>query len=320
MSETTNLPEGGSESATSLSLEDAVNLDFYDPGEDTEETEAEQTSEQETEAEEAHEATETAEDDDTAEAEDEGPDDETDKPEPEDDVTVTVNGEKIPLKDLKAGYMRTQDYTRKTQEVAQRRRDLEAMTARVTNTVTAIADYLVSQIPEPPNPQLAMTNPGEFVQRKALYEAAVAQVNQLLVQAGEAKQVAQELTAQQRAELLQQEFAKLSEAFPSVATEDGRRQFFEDAAAAARELGYTDEEIKSVMDHRMFKLAHYAMLGMKAEKAKEKARAKVQNAPPVAPQKRQKSAEASRIARNREAMKRLERTGSIYDALAIDFD
>lgn len=317
-----NLPSGGTDDVSqSLSLDDAAALNFDDPETDNIEEEAARQPEEVTDEAQGQEADETtAEDDDQAEDEGEGTANEADKPEPEDGVTVTVNGEKVALSDLKAGYMRQADYSRKTNEVANARKGLEAMTARVTNTVNAVADYLARQIPEAPDPSLAMTNPGEFVQRKAMHEAAVAQVNALLSQAGEAKTVANQLTDQQRTDLIQSEFAKLSETFPTVAAPEGRKKFFDDASAAAKELGYSEDEIKTVVDHRMFKLAHYAMIGLRAEQAKAKAAKKVENVPPVAPQKRQQGTNASQTARNREAMKRLTRSGSIADAMAIDFD
>lgn len=320
-----NLPSGGTGEAEPLSLDDAMAIDIFDPSEEPEEAEnAEQSQDEPGEIEDDQEAEDIeATADDEAEGEEPGETDEASEPDPEpaDDVHVTVNGERLALSELKAGYQRQADYSRKTQEVAERRKGLEAMSARVNQTVEAVADFLIRQIPAAPDPQLAMTNPSQFVQQKAMHEAATAQVEALLGQAGQVRDVAQALTVEQQRELLQQENAKLAEVFPATATGEGRKAFFDTAAAAAKELGYSDDEIKTVMDHRMFSLAHYAAIGMRAEKAREKAKAKVQNAPPVASPKAQKQGvNASKARRNQEAMKRLARTGSIADALAIDFD
>lgn len=325
MSETTNLPMGGSESAHSLSLEEAANLDFLDPSEDNQEVEQDQTSEIEPDeamdGQEADEPTEPAEDDDPADDTDDGPDDPSDKPEPEDDVTVTVNGERVSLKELKAGFLRRQDYTHKTQEVADRRRDLEALSARVHQSVEAIVDHLTKQIPPAPDPKLAYTNPTAFVQQKAMHEAAVAEVEALLSQVNSPKEVQQQLSQEKLSEIREAELAALAEKFPTTRSKEGFDQFFQTAAAAAKELGYTDAEIQSALDHRLFALSYYASLGMKAEQAKQKAKAKVQSVPPVAPQKAaNQGVKASVARRNQEAMKRLAKTGSIHDALAIDFD
>lgn len=311
--ESDNLPSGGTDTAQPFTFDDAMKIEFDDPqDEDTVEGEEEEQS--------AEEPGEVPED---QEAEEPGAQDEEqaeESPEPEDDVHVTVNGEKLALSQLKSGYMRQADYTRKTQELGNKTRDLDALSARVTNSVNVIAEFLVKQIPEAPNPQLAMTNPGQFVQQKALHEAATAQVNALLEQAGQVKDVGTKLSDEQRKSLIEDENAKLAMAFPQTATDEGRKKFFDAAASAARELGFSDEEIGQSVDHRMFALAHYAKLGMQAEQAKAKAKAKVVDAPPVALQRRPQGPNAGQGARNKEAMKKLARTGSINDAMLVDFE
>lgn len=329
MSDHDNLPLGGTGDSQPLTLDDAMNVDFYDPSEDNEEIDtAEQSEAKPGEIDEDQEADEIdAAADADAEGEDEGEAAEGEEadaettPEPTDDVHVTVNGAKVALSELKAGYQRQADYSRKTAEVAEKRKGLEAMSAHVNQTVDVIADFLVKQIPAAPDPQLAMTNPAAFVQQKAMHEAATAQVTALLEQAGQVKGVTQALTTEQKRELLEQENAKLVERFPVTATNEGRKTFFDTAATAAKELGYTDAEITEVADSRMFALAHYAAIGMRAEKASEKAKAKVVNVPPVAnPKARPQGGNQATARRNQEAMKRLSRTGSIADAMAVDFD
>lgn len=326
MSEAAMTPEqsGNDSVRPSISLDDASEIDFYDPNEDTNEDEQPEQSETETDeatdGQESEEIDATAGDDDETEAEETGEEDEASTPEPGDDVSVTVNGEKLTLNELKRGYLREGDYTRKTQVISQKEKNLDALSARVTRSVNAIAEFLVQQLPAPPDFALSQTDPMAFMRQKAIYEAATQSLNDLLAKAGEVKEVGNTLTAEKRTELLQSENAKLAEAFPQTATAEGRQKFFETAASAAAEMGWSKDEIGQVTDHRMFKLAHYAALGLAAEKAKAKAKQKVQNVPPVTPQKRPQGANAAKVAKNREAMKRLARTGSIEDALAIDFD
>lgn len=234
-----------------------------------------------------------------------------------DDVVVDVNGEKLPLSELKSGYMKTADYTRKTQEVANKRRDLETLSTRVTQSVNAIADLLVRQLPPAPDTTLAMTDPAKYVQDKAMHDAMMAQITAVIDQANTTKDVVNKLTAEQRSELLQSENAKLAEAFPQTTKPESRKKFFDDVATVAKDLGYSQAELETVSDHRVFKLAYYAKLGMEAEKAKAKAAQKVVNAPPMTPNKRPQGAV---VKANKDAMKRLNQTGSIKDAMLIDID
>lgn len=296
-------------------LDNPENLDFEEADEDQPKPEAEEQgteTDSETDAPEDGQEAETA-DDETETAE-------GDEPKPvKDDVVIDVQGEKLPLSELKSGYMRTADYTRKTQEIGNRRRELDALTSRVTDSVNAIADLLIAQAPKAPDPTLAMTEPGRYVQEKAMHEAAMAQINSVLEKATGPKEVANKLTQEQRSEYLQSENAKLAEAFPQTTKPETRKKFFDDAASVARDLGYSDAEITAATDHRMFKLAHYAKLGLAAEKAAAKAKTKVVNVPPMAPNKRQ-APNASKVKQNQDAMKRLSQTGSIESAMAVDFD
>lgn len=319
-------PTGSESAAPSTSLDDPANYNWLEPGEEPEANPpvaAEQVSADETD--------ETPEDgDQEAETVDdaaEGEADETDGDTPEggdadpEAVIVTLQtGEKVSLKDLKAGYMMERDYRHKTGELGTKRRELDEMTARVTKSVDAIADFLAKQIPDAPDPSLAMTNPGEYVRQRAMHEAAMAQVNAIIEQANAPKDVVTKLSEEQKREEVETEFIQLAQFFPQVAKPEGRKAFFDNAASAAKELGYSDEEIQQSVDHRMFRLAHYAALGLKAEKARATANKKVENVPPVATGKRQAGTPAAKARANQDAMKKLSKTGSIHDAMSIDFD
>ncbi|HET6407932.1 MAG TPA: hypothetical protein VFG14_08630, partial [Chthoniobacteraceae bacterium] len=214
----------------STDIDNPENLNFWEPSADEPDDEANpeeqeddgiagETDEDAGEADQETEATAEAEeqDADDAEAEKQKP-----KASSDDEVLVTLKGgEQVPLKELKLGYMRERDYRVKTSEVANKGRELEALSNRVTNTVDAVANFLISQLPPEPNPALAMQNTGEFVRQKTMYDAAAAQINQLIAMAHEPKQVMQELTAQQRGDLIRAENARLVEIFPQTATREG---------------------------------------------------------------------------------------------------
>lgn len=319
-------PSGSESAAPSTSLDDPANLNWLEPGEepeanppvDDEQVSADETDETPEDGDQEAETVDEAADGETEDTDGSDPEEATDDP---DAVTVTLQtGEKVSLKDLKAGYMMERDYRHKTGELGTKRRELDEMTARVTKSVDAIADFLAKQIPDAPDPSLAMTNPGEYVRQRAMHEAAMASVNAIIEQANAPKDVVAKLSDEQKREAVETEFRQLAQFFPQVAKPEGRKAFFDNAAAAAKEIGYSDEEIHGSIDHRMFRLAHYAALGLKAEKAKATAAKKVENVPPVATGKRQAGQPAAKARANQDAMKKLSRTGSIHDAMRIDFD
>lgn len=98
------------------------------------------------------------------------------------------------------------------------------------------------------------------------------------------------------------------------------REFDRSVAEAAAFIGYSERDVAGMTDPRQFLLAHYAAKGIKAEQAEKKVTAKVQAAPAATPAKTAATKGNPQFLRNKEAMRRLEKSGSINDAMAIDFD
>jgi len=321
--ESANLPAGGSKTVEpSTDLDNPENLNFWEPGDEEEVAEANPNKEEEGIESETDEASEEDGQESDAPDDEQEPDPEAEPKEKEDAVVITLKGgEQVPLEELKLGYMRERDYRQKTMETGNQRRTLDEMTARVTRTVDAFASHLAGMLPDEPQPALAISNPNEYVRQKAMYDSALAQVNRIIEMANEPKDVAKKLTEQQEEELLSSEDAKLAEAFPQTRkSPEERKKFFDEAFKTAVDLGFTEQELKGNIDHRYFKLAYWAKKGLEAEKAKTKAMTKVNNAPPAVANGKSKGPASQTVRSNQDAMKKLSRTGSIRDAMAIDFE
>lgn len=322
--ESANLPSGGSKTVEpSTDLNNPENLNFVDSDDEEQNNPPSDAPGIESETDEASE--DGQESDDTEQQTEDDPDAEGDEPdaeEPADAVVVTLKGgEQVPLEELKLGYMRDRDYRSKTQETANKSKSLDEMTTRVVRTVDAIAAHLAGMLPEEPQPTLAIQNPNEYTRQKAIYDSALSQVNAIIRLANEPKEVAGKLTKEQEDSLVALNDEKLAEAFPQTRkSAEERRKFFDQTFQTARDLGFTDEELKGQIDHRYFKLAYYARLGLQAEQAKGKALAKVAQAPPAVVVGKAKGAAAQQARANQDAMKKLSKTGSIKDAMSIDFD
>lgn len=304
-----NLPEGGTDNAALSETDNPETWDYYDPDDDQDNAEVEGIEGTDDEAGEA-------EGQETEEGSDDAP--EVKATATQDAVVELSDGTKVTVKDLIAGNMRQQDYSRKTQEASELRKRLEADAQRIDGIMQAFVDHLTAMVPNEPDPSLAFREPGKYTAQKAAYDAAIAQVQKLLEMGSAPKEVQKALETGDRTARLRDENAKLAALFPATTTKEGRERFFTDAQAAAQELGFTVEDLQGVDDHRLFALAHWAKIGMDAQKARDKAKAKAAKAPPAAPVKPGQPARAAN--RNADAMRKLARSGSIKDAMAVDWD
>ncbi len=293
--ETDTLPSGGTDSVTPES-DTADNTTYWDPDDDQDTPEAEP---------------EPATDEGTEEST------ETEEAAPEQPAQIVLpDGTQVPLEEVTKGYLRQADYTRKVTEVATQRKALEADLQVTEGVIQTFIDHLTKMVPAAPDPAMAIRNPSGYVAAKAQYEAAMAQVQQLIEIGKQPKAIKEKLEQGDVQAKIAAENAALAEKIPMAATPEGRQKFFASAAEAAQHAGFSMDDLQGVTDHRLFVLAHWANEGLKAAKARETAKAKVANVPPAAPRK---PGQPAQVNRNADAMKRLTRSGSIRDAVKVDW-
>ena len=281
----------------------ASEYDYFDPDEDTEEAVEQDAPDDEGEAE--PEATDVATEAVAAYAEDTA-------------VVKLSDGTEMPVAELKNGYLRQSDFTRKTQELANERKTVSADAERMQRITTAFVDKLTSLVPNPPPTELIYSDPQKAYQMQQIHERAMAQVKELIDLGDAPKEISAAMQGDQVKKHRAAEFQNLVSMFPQVADPAKRVEFITEARSAAMELGWTAEQLDSVDDSKMIGLAHWAAKGMAAEKAKALAKAKVAAAPPATPRKPGQGARQANG--NAEAMRRLTRSGSIHDAVKIDWD
>lgn len=256
--------------------EPSVDVDQDDP-------ETDEEGEDEPESEEADE-----EDDD--EAEEEGEDEDADQPselDPEATVKVVVNGEEIEVSyaELKAGYSRTQDYTRKTQEIGELRRAAEQEKQKVleqqqewSNALSTLEQHI----------QAMQTNRTEAEWQRLKQEDELtyyeerdkdrAYRDRLEAIRQEQQRVAQELTTHQQQQLQTQakaEFEKLLEVVPEWKDESARASEVKQINAYGQQLGFTAEELGNIVDHRAIRVLRDAAKYQQILAAKKSAQGKV---------------------------------------------
>jgi hypothetical protein len=293
-----------------------------------ESAEADQSASESTEAEQesADEESEAAAADDKSEAPEET---EEDEQEPVYEFTAAGETVRATLDELKKGYSRTQDYTRKTQQAADERRHAESLAAEATERRDAYGqrleelDELLAKAsgPEPDWAELEKGDPAEFAaaharwQRKQETRGRVRAERERLQQ--EQLQEAQAQHAQAVAEASQ----KLVEAIPEWKDETKRKAGQEAVRAYAHELGFTDQQLAQVADHRIFLLFRKSMLlDQAATKGKEiMGKAKAKPAQTLQPGK-PRGHKATATTATREKINRLKSSGSVKDAAAVFHD
>lgn len=199
-----------------------------------------------------------------AEEEDEPQEDQVEEEESEQPqlYTIKVDGEEtqVTLEELQNGYSRQRDYTRKTQELAQQRKAIEAQQKEISQK-----DAIYSQL----LPKMEATLKGELENEpdwSALYEAdPIAYVREKDIW-NEKKQKLQAVQAE--SQRLQQESAMEQQKKLQQFVEYGNQQLLEqipewqDNEVASKEkmairdygvnvLGYTPQEMDSVYDYRV---------------------------------------------------------------------
>ena len=253
--------------------------------------------------------------------------DEEEEADPDADLVVTIDGEDIPLSELKEwkkGQLRQDDYTRKLQTVSADRQALLEERAAANNrtveleeSVQAFATFVQGLIPPEPSMSLARSNPGQYTQDKALREQAISELGQLFDVKSKVEQQTQQWSSADVQQFRDSENAELAKVMPALKDPAKLAAFDTRITSAAQEFGFSESEISQTADHRIRQLVHYASLGKKAEANRKNAARRVET--PKQGKGRPAQMTASNID-NRKAMQRLSKTGSLRDALQIDFD
>jgi hypothetical protein len=300
------------------------------------EDEAPEADEASTDAEAEPDASEAEADAEEADAEDDEPDEEPEpkpKKQPGDDVTVRLDdGTQVTLKELKRGFLRQSDYTRKTQELSETRKAAQAerealsTVAEQQKQAFEVAAALIrDQIPDPPDPSLIQTNPQLFLQQKELRENAQRKLHDLAVayqqsqegvkaQTAAQKKAAEEAERKELDELKKTEYQALVKAMPKLGTEEGRKAFLNEAAEIGGKVyGITAEQIGKIISHVEVRILHDAIQWRKSQAQKMEAVSKAKQAPPLRPANRVAPGTKAK-AKQAEALSVLRSTGSTEDA------
>ena len=244
-------------------------------------------------------------------------------------AAVEVNGEEKTVEELKSGYLRQQDYTRKTQALSEEKKAFSEVTAAVLQERAQYAEalpMLAQQIQqsveqEPDWDTLYDTDPALAAKAERQWRKQLEQKQQQL-QAVHAEQQRMQQLEQQRAAQMQSRFVEEQrQILPDVIPE------WRDAKVAAQEAGeirdfllqsgFKEADIDGMNSAVVVKMARLAMLQARGANRADKAKAKPK---PAKGSKTMRAGSRGTQPRPknvvREAQQRLRQTGRVNDAAA----
>ena len=264
-------------------------------------------------------------------------DEDEDEEEPNLNTTyaVKVDGEEVEvsLDELMQGYSRQSDYTRKTQELAGKRNEIEQLQQQWAGEITQaqaerqqyvealgqIVQNSMAGLEQYANvdwESLREEDPIAFVTKKEEFRDAQERVRQAQAQQGvEAEKQKQEF-AKIKQMALQEEHKKLVSAVPEWNEPEKRNDLARKLSSYALSQGFKEEELKELIDHRslivLMKAQKYDALQKSDVKAK-----KIKNKPKVVRSGKGVTKKSSDRSQRADKMKRLQKTGHSRDAASL---
>jgi hypothetical protein len=256
---------------------------------------------------------------DSEQSDEEGDSEEEEQPQV---FTVKVDGKEVEvtLDELQKGYSRTQDYTRKTQQIAEVRKQTEAELQEVRaerEQYAQLLGALQAQVQQAAQPQvdwdrLYQEDPIEWMKQREVMRDNQEKAAAIQSEQQRLAQLSQQEQAKQREALLAQEQEALVAAIPEW--KDAKKAQAEKAMLVqfGQKIGFTPDDLKNVVDHRAVVMLRKAALYDQMMSKRGQIKPVTNNGPRPA-----KPGAAGRVSSNTEAMRaqqRLAKTGRVDDA------
>tara|TARA_B100000963_G_scaffold357203_1_gene378837 strand:+ start:859 stop:1860 length:1002 start_codon:yes stop_codon:yes gene_type:complete len=247
------------------------------------------------------------------------------------DVTVNGQMQKVNLDELKQGYSKGLDYTKKTMDLGDQRRNLETEKDTISKEKDEVSklreEYAKKLSVVEQNLQvednidwvkLAQDDPSDYAIKKAEYDKKKdlqARIQKEQARVNEERKQEQEKVYQS---FIQSENKKLIEKMPVFGDEKKVNKVMQDIGQFALKSGYTEQELNMLVDHRalitLYQAAKYDQLlqkkGLQDKKVKTNTRM-------VTSEAKNETQTTDKKIRVNDRMKQLKRSGSIKDAQKV---
>ena len=237
--------------------------------------------------------------------------------------TVTIDGTdyEVTQDELIQGYQRNADYTRKTQELAaekqqssdfveRSKKDVETKLARLDQLNQAAQSQLQQEYAQIDFEKLYEEDPAEA----ARLEHKMRKKNEQLQQV---HRQTQELQTQEFTKYLDEQQKHLAVKVPEMNHPEKGSEFKKQMRNYLSSVGFNNQEIDSVYDHRYVLLVKDAMNYRNLQKAKPEIKKKAVNAPKVVKGGVSKSKGQQQAEVRRQQLSKLRKTGKVADAAKL---
>ena len=253
---------------------------------------------------------------------------EVEEPEAQTDTayTVKIDGEEfeVTLDELRNGYQRQADYTRKSQSLAEQRKAYEAnlqavqaernQYAQVLENMSANQNAELQRYENINWQELKDSDPMEYMEKRLEYQEAKDKISELNNERYRVQQQNEAEMASVLQEKIQNEAELLVKQLPEYA--DPNSTLKNDLRNYALGLGFSEQDVDGITDHRVVMVLHKAMMQDQVAKGVKKAKPVPKVVKSGTPQtKTQKSKKAVQAKRER-----LAKTGNARDAADVFLD
>ena len=298
-----------------------------------EEEKVEPTEVEESQPEEEDESFEEEEEEEASEEEDES--ESADEEDEEELYAVTVDGEEVGvnLDELMRGYSRQSDYTKKTQQIAEEKKQMEALRNQWQNEIShaqsernqyvealnQVVQQSMSGLEEYAGfdwATLKEEDPLEYVTKRDEFREKKERIQGMQQEQARLQHQQQAEMKQAYTQAVHQEVQKLSEIIPEWSDPESRKKMSSNIKEYALSSGYTQEEINSLIDHRSVIVLDKARKYDEMQKANPKAK-KLKNKPKVVRSGSGTTKRDSLRSKRNDQMKRLQGSGHVRDASTL---
>jgi hypothetical protein len=247
--------------------------------------------------------------------------------------TIKVDGEEfeVGIDELKSGYQRQADYTRKSQALAEQRKETEGIQSErmqleqerqmYANGLQMLQEQQTAKLQDFDNVEwetLKQEDPYAYMIKKDEYRDAQEKVNNAAQQQALIQQEQQAATNQARGQFVQQEYARLIAALPEWNDKDSTIK--KDIQEYATSVGFRPEEINQLADHRSVLVIKKAMEFDRLTKKVAPKKKAVKKVPKVQKAGRGTSKEETAAEATNKKRARLRKSGKQDDAASLFFD